>query len=164
MIWRPNLHQSILLAEAQKPLEAHGGKFLVTTLSIVPHTLGILPANITYCIVLLEYGNESQVIKCVVRPKCKFILYTVHFALQIKASQRGGRCATPPATGLPCWVHVGRQDRPQHQATESSRSPSRSQVHARQLHHPLPRHQNQWWRYSNIAMYSQGYHVTNGGY
>ena len=30
-------------------------------LLIVPHTLGILTANITYCIMLLEHVNESQV-------------------------------------------------------------------------------------------------------
>ena len=32
-----------------------------TNLSIVPHTLGILTANITCCIILLEYVNKSQV-------------------------------------------------------------------------------------------------------
>ena len=30
-------------------------------LSIVPHTLGTLTANVTYGIILLEYVNESQV-------------------------------------------------------------------------------------------------------
>ena len=54
MIWKPNLHQSISLAEAQKALEAHGCKFSVTSLSIVPHTLGILSTNVTSWINFFE--------------------------------------------------------------------------------------------------------------
>ena len=54
MIWRPNLHQSTSLVKAQKALEAHGCKFSVTNLSIVPHTLVILTANVTYCINFFE--------------------------------------------------------------------------------------------------------------
>ena len=61
MIWRRNLHQSTSLAESQKALEVHGCKLWVTNLLIVPHTLGILTANVTCCIVLLEYVNEFQV-------------------------------------------------------------------------------------------------------
>ena len=49
-----NLLPWTLLAESQKALEAHGCKSWVTNLSIVPHTLGTLTANITYCIQLLE--------------------------------------------------------------------------------------------------------------
>ena len=51
---RWNRHQSTSLAESQKALEAHGCKPWLTNLSIVPHTLGILTANITYCIILLK--------------------------------------------------------------------------------------------------------------
>ena len=38
-------HQSTSLAESQKAVEAHGSKFWVTNLSIVPHTLGTLTTN-----------------------------------------------------------------------------------------------------------------------
>ena len=55
MIRRWILHQSTSLAKSQKAVEAHGCKPWVANLSIVPHTLGILTANITYCIMLLEY-------------------------------------------------------------------------------------------------------------
>ena len=40
---------------------SHGCKFSVTKLSIVPHTLGILTANVTCCINLLWIINQSQV-------------------------------------------------------------------------------------------------------
>ena len=50
MIWRPNLHQSFSLAEAQKALETHDCKFSVTSSFTAPHTLGILTANVTCCI------------------------------------------------------------------------------------------------------------------
>ena len=43
------------VAEGYYRIEARGCKPWVTNLSIVPHTLGILTANITYCIILLEY-------------------------------------------------------------------------------------------------------------
>ena len=46
---------------SRKTLEAHGCKPWVTNLLIVSHTLSILTANITYCIILLQYVNESQV-------------------------------------------------------------------------------------------------------
>ena len=62
MIWRQNLHQTTSLFEVQKALEAHGYKPCVTDLSIVLHTLGILTADITFCIIYyFEYVNESQV-------------------------------------------------------------------------------------------------------
>ena len=54
MTRRPKLHQSISLAEARKALEAHGCKFSVNNLSTVPHTLGILIANVTCCINCFE--------------------------------------------------------------------------------------------------------------
>ena len=60
MIPRWNLRQSTSFAESQKTLEAHGCKPRATNLSIVPHTLGKLNTNMTYCITLLEYVNESQ--------------------------------------------------------------------------------------------------------
>ena len=52
------------LAKSQKAPEAHGCKSWVTNLSIVLHTLGlaalsILNTDITYCIIVLEYVNES---------------------------------------------------------------------------------------------------------
>ena len=56
MIWK-----SISLAKVQKTLEAHGYKSCIAKLSIIPHTLAILTANIAHCIILLEYVNESQV-------------------------------------------------------------------------------------------------------
>ena len=60
-----NFHQSTSLAEPQKALEAHGCKPWVTNLPFIPDTLGtcILPTNITYCIMLLQYMyvNVSQV-------------------------------------------------------------------------------------------------------
>ena len=65
MIWRQNLHQFTCLTESQKALEVHGCKLWETNLSIVPHTLGLLTANVTYCIVFLEYVHESQVNTCV---------------------------------------------------------------------------------------------------
>ena len=49
-----------LLNEPQKTREAHGYKPLVINLLIIPHTLGILPTNISYCI-LFEDINETQV-------------------------------------------------------------------------------------------------------
>ena len=61
MIWEWNLHWSTSLANSQKALEAHGCKSWVTNFLIDPSTLGILTANITYCIILLEYVNECQV-------------------------------------------------------------------------------------------------------
>ena len=57
-------HES--LTESQKILVAHSCKSWVTNLLIIPHTLGILTANTTYCIALLKYINESQVNACVV--------------------------------------------------------------------------------------------------
>ena len=65
MIRRWNLHLS--LAESQKKtLEAHGCKPWVAKLSMVPHTLGILTANVTYCVIFLEDINESHVNACTV--------------------------------------------------------------------------------------------------
>ena len=61
MTWRWNLHQATSLAKSQKTLEADGSKLWVTKLSIIPHTLGILTAKITYCITLLDYINVSQI-------------------------------------------------------------------------------------------------------
>ena len=61
MIWRWNCHQWTYLAKSQKALEAHGCKPWVTKLLIVSHTFGILTANITYCVIFLEYVSESQV-------------------------------------------------------------------------------------------------------
>ena len=55
------MHQSTSLVELQKALEAHSCKPSVTNSSIIPHILGTLTANITYCILLLEYVNESEV-------------------------------------------------------------------------------------------------------
>ena len=60
MIWRQNLRHSASLAES-KTLEAHAYKLRVANLSIVPRTLGILTTTVTYCIILLEYVNVSQV-------------------------------------------------------------------------------------------------------
>ena len=56
-----NIPLALKHAESQKALEAHGCKPWVTNLSIVPHTLGTLAANIVYCRLLLECVNESQV-------------------------------------------------------------------------------------------------------
>ena len=53
LIWRWNLHPSTSLVESRKALKAHGCKPWVTNLSVVPHTLGIPTANVTYCIILL---------------------------------------------------------------------------------------------------------------
>ena len=61
VIWRRNLHQLTSLAKSQKALEAHGCKRWVTNLSIIPHTLGILTAKITCCIILLEYRRISNI-------------------------------------------------------------------------------------------------------
>ena len=52
--------QPTSLAKSQKALEAHGCKPWVANLSIVPDTLGILTANSTCCILLLEYDNKFQ--------------------------------------------------------------------------------------------------------
>ena len=51
------------LSDSQKALEAHGCKPWLTNLSIVPHTLGILTANITYLEynITFEYSNVSRV-------------------------------------------------------------------------------------------------------
>ena len=49
-------HTSI---ESQNNVQAHGYKFWITITSIIPHTLGMLTANITYCIILLE-GVSSE--------------------------------------------------------------------------------------------------------
>ena len=54
-------HQSTSLAEFRKALEADDCKPWVTNLSMVPPILGILTANIAYCIILLEYVINSQV-------------------------------------------------------------------------------------------------------
>ena len=48
-------------ASSHKALEAHGCQPWVTNLLIVPHTLHILSASIAYCIMFIEYINESQV-------------------------------------------------------------------------------------------------------
>ena len=64
-----NLHPPTSLADSQKALKAHGCKLWVTNLLIVPHILVTLTANITYCITLLEYVNESQVNVPVVKQK-----------------------------------------------------------------------------------------------
>ena len=45
-IYRRNLYPSTSLAESQKAVEARGCKPWVPNLSIVPHTLGMLTANI----------------------------------------------------------------------------------------------------------------------
>ena len=60
MIWKWNLLQSTSLTEAQKALEGHSCKHSVTNLSIIPHTFGLLTANVTCCIVSLNY-YETQV-------------------------------------------------------------------------------------------------------
>ena len=49
------LTPSTSLTESQKALKAYGYKVSVTNLSIVPHTLGILTANVTCCIIPLNY-------------------------------------------------------------------------------------------------------------
>ena len=65
-----NLHQSTFLSESQKALKVHRCKSWITNLLIVPHTLGTLTANITYCVILLEHINESS--------EC---MHSVHVAL-----------------------------------------------------------------------------------
>ena len=50
-------------------LEAHGCKPWVTNLLIIPHTLGMPTANVTYCIILLEYVNEFQANVCLINSK-----------------------------------------------------------------------------------------------
>ena len=55
MVWKLNLHQLTSLVELKKALEAHGYISRVSNLSIAPHTLDTLTANITCCIILLEY-------------------------------------------------------------------------------------------------------------
>ena len=55
------IHQSTSLAELYKALEVHGCKPWLTNLLIVSHILGMLTVNIIYCIILLNYVNESQV-------------------------------------------------------------------------------------------------------
>ena len=49
MILRQNLHR-LLSSSCRKALEAHGCKPWVANLSIIPRALGILTANIAYCI------------------------------------------------------------------------------------------------------------------
>ena len=61
-----SVHQLISFIEAQKGLEAHGCKFSVTNLSIAPHILGMLTANVTCCINFLYIINQSQVNGCAV--------------------------------------------------------------------------------------------------
>ena len=51
----------ISLDELHLAVEAHGCKSWVNNLSNVPHTLGILTANSTDCIMLLNCINGSQV-------------------------------------------------------------------------------------------------------
>ena len=67
-MWRQHLHPLTSLDHLQKAFEAHSCKPWETNLSVVPHTLGILTTNITYCIILhvLEYINERHVNGCVV--------------------------------------------------------------------------------------------------
>ena len=52
------------LTKSQKALEAYGCKSWVTNLVIVLCAIGILTANSTYCIILLEYIYKSQVNAC----------------------------------------------------------------------------------------------------
>ena len=54
------LRQLISLAEAQKALEAHGCKFSVTNLSIIPHTLGILTTKFAHCTNFLSITVNPQ--------------------------------------------------------------------------------------------------------
>ena len=56
-----HVHLSTSLAKPFKAIEARGCESWVTNLSIIPHTLGILTANISYCVILLKYVNNSQV-------------------------------------------------------------------------------------------------------
>ena len=56
-----SLHQLTSLTGSQKAVEVHSCQPWVSPLSIVPHSLGILTANITYWIILLDYVNECQV-------------------------------------------------------------------------------------------------------
>ena len=66
MLWKWNLNLSTALTGFQKTLEAQGYNDWLTNLSIVLHKLGILTASVTYCIILIEYINQSQVNACVV--------------------------------------------------------------------------------------------------
>ena len=75
MMWRWNVHKSTSLTELQKSVEGHGCKSWVTNLSIVPLTLAIVTASITYRIVLLEYVNKFKVCLCVC--VCDFVSLTV---------------------------------------------------------------------------------------
>ena len=58
MIWRGNL------TSIDFSCQAHGCKLWVTNLLIVPRTLGILTANITYCIALGQYIRVSSECMC----------------------------------------------------------------------------------------------------
>ena len=62
MLWRQNLHLSTSLAESQKAVGAHGCKFWVINLSIVPHTLGMLTAK-DYFLYNKYYWNEFMSLK-----------------------------------------------------------------------------------------------------
>ena len=55
-----------LFSVSLKTLAVHGYKSWVTNLLIIPGTLGLLTANITYCRILLECINESPVNMCIV--------------------------------------------------------------------------------------------------
>ena len=60
-IRRANAHQSTSFAVSWKAIEALGRKSWITNLSMNPHTSSIPTANITYCTIILEYIDESQV-------------------------------------------------------------------------------------------------------
>ena len=81
-----NLEQLTSLVEVQKALEAHGRKLCVTYLSIVPNTLDILTANVTRCLLFLEYMyvNESQV-----RTHTHTYTYTYYTMLGVLANHAG---------------------------------------------------------------------------
>ena len=91
-----NLRQSTSLAKSWEALEVHGCKPWVTNLSIVSHTLGILTANITYCIVLLKYVDESQVSVSVVQ--FLYLTRVPRSFILANASSLRLPCSTPDVT------------------------------------------------------------------
>ena len=83
---KSNFHQLTSLTESHKSAEVHGCRSWVSNFSIISHTLGILTTNITYCIVLLEYINESQV-STPVQYRFKLYVYPVYTVVHVVGKQ-----------------------------------------------------------------------------
>ena len=50
----------LISIESHNDVQAHGYKLWITILLIIPHTLGMLTANITYCVVLHVHQRVSS--------------------------------------------------------------------------------------------------------